>query len=30
MSEAEQDILYGGVIRDLRCTVLKLGHHGSR
>jgi len=29
-SEAEQDMLYGGVIRDLRCTVLKLGHHGSK
>lgn len=27
---AEQDMLYGGVLRDLDCTVLKVGHHGSK
>ena len=28
--DAEQDMLYGGVVRDLHCTILKLGHHGSK
>jgi len=28
--EAEQAILYGGVLHDLQSTVLKVGHHGSR
>jgi competence protein ComEC len=28
--EAEQDILYGGVVHDLQSTVLKVGHHGSK
>jgi competence protein ComEC len=27
--DAEQDILYGGVVHDLDSTVLKVGHHGS-
>jgi competence protein ComEC len=27
---AEQDILYGGVLHGLDCTVLKVGHHGSK
>jgi competence protein ComEC len=27
---AEQEILYNGVLRDLDCTVLKAGHHGSK
>ena len=27
--EAEQDMLYGGVLCDLDSTVLKVGHHGS-
>ncbi len=27
---AEQDMLYGGVLRGLDCTVLKVGHHGSK
>ena len=27
---AEQDMMYGGVLRSLDCTVLKVGHHGSR
>ena len=27
---AEEDMMYGGVLRSLDCTVLKVGHHGSR
>jgi competence protein ComEC len=27
---AEQDMMYGGVLRSLGCTVLKVGHHGSK
>ncbi|MBN2098897.1 MAG: DNA internalization-related competence protein ComEC/Rec2 [Dehalococcoidia bacterium] len=27
---AEQEMLYGGVLRGLDCTVLKVGHHGSK
>jgi competence protein ComEC len=27
---AEQDMMYGGVLRSLDCTVLKVGHHGSK
>lgn len=27
--EAEEDVLHGGVVRDLRSDVLKVGHHGS-
>ena len=28
--DAEKNILSGGVVHDLRSTVLKVGHHGSR
>jgi competence protein ComEC len=28
--DAEKNILRGGVVHDLRSTVLKVGHHGSR
>ncbi len=28
--EAEKEILYGGLVRDLHSDVLKVGHHGSR
>ena len=27
---AEQDMMYEGVLRGLDCTVLKVGHHGSK
>ncbi len=27
---AEENMLYGGVLRGLDCTVLKVGHHGSK